>query len=195
MQIRKIISRYGKYADIERASISLWHLIKSQFPGLSFEKDTAGKIILRQNDGTLLPLENLPAILYGKNAEIIVKEDGVYVGQKRILNFIAGSGIDLEIQQGSEPDTIDIVISTTGAGIGDNVYNEVPVGEINGSNTVFYTLYQFIDSSMRVYLNGLRLRQGSSYDYTTSGYDKRIVMNYAPLTGDSLVVDYVKMIE
>lgn len=113
--IRKTLKRYGKYADIEQASVSIWHLIKSQFPGLSFERDKTGKIILRQNDGTLLPLENLPTILYGKNAEIIIKNSGVYVGQKRILNFVAGSGVNIEIQEGSQ-DTIDIVISSGATG-------------------------------------------------------------------------------
>jgi hypothetical protein len=39
-----------------------------------------------------------------------------------------------------------------------------------------------------VYLNGLLLHSGVGNDFTTSG--QSIIMNYAPLPGDTLAVDY-----
>lgn len=73
-------------------------------------------------------------------------------------------------------------------GTGTLVENETPGGSINGSNTSFTTASVFNSGSLRVYLNGQRLTSGSSNDYveTTQGF----TMEYAPITGDVLRVDY-----
>jgi hypothetical protein len=66
--------------------------------------------------------------------------------------------------------------------------NETPGGSINGSNTAFTTASTFASGSLRVYLNGQRLTAGSGNDYVeaTQGF----TMQYAPATGDVLLVDY-----
>jgi hypothetical protein len=68
------------------------------------------------------------------------------------------------------------------------VRNETPGGSINGSNTAFTTAATFATGSLKVYLNGQRLAPGSGIDYVevTQGF----TMQYAPATGDVLLVDY-----
>lgn len=68
------------------------------------------------------------------------------------------------------------------------VRNETPGGSINGSNVNFTTGATFGTGSLKVYLNGQRLAPGSGIDYVevTQGF----TMQYAPATGDVLLVDY-----
>jgi hypothetical protein len=68
------------------------------------------------------------------------------------------------------------------------VRNETPGGSVNGSNTAFTTAATFATGSLKVYLNGQRLAPGSGIDYVevTQGF----TMQYAPATGDVLLVDY-----
>lgn len=68
------------------------------------------------------------------------------------------------------------------------IRNEVPGGSVNGSNTAFTTASQFSTGSLRVYLNGQRLTPGSGVDYIEA--DQGFTMQYAPLSGDVLLVDY-----
>lgn len=68
------------------------------------------------------------------------------------------------------------------------VRNETPGGSVNGSNVNFTTAATFGTGSLKVYLNGQRLAPGSGIDYVevTQGF----TMQYAPATGDVLLVDY-----
>jgi hypothetical protein len=68
------------------------------------------------------------------------------------------------------------------------VRNETPGGLVNGSNTAYTTSSTFATGSLKVYLNGQRLAPGSGIDYVevTQGF----TMQYAPATGDVLLVDY-----
>lgn len=68
------------------------------------------------------------------------------------------------------------------------VDNEIPGGSINSSNVNFTTASVYATGSLQVYLNGQRLISGGSNDYVevSSGF----TMNYAPLTGDVLLVGY-----
>lgn len=68
------------------------------------------------------------------------------------------------------------------------IQNETPGGSVNGTNTAFTTASTFNSGSLRVYLNGQRLTAGSGNDYVevTQGF----TMQYAPATGDVLLVDY-----
>ena len=70
------------------------------------------------------------------------------------------------------------------------VSNEVPGGSINGSNTSFTTASIFRTNSLRVFLNGQRLTAGASNDYQEVAAGTGFTMNYAPATGDVLLVDY-----
>lgn len=87
--------------------------------------------------------------------------------------------------------TLVLATNTGGAGlfVSDNVYDEVPSGTINGVNTVFTTANDFISTTIRVYFNGLRERQGGCYTVTDTN---EITFTSAPKTGDEILVDYIK---
>jgi hypothetical protein len=72
----------------------------------------------------------------------------------------------------------------------DIVVGEVPSGLINSSNTSYTIANTPVTDSVSVYLNGLRQREGSAYDYTISGTS--ITFAKAPRTGSDLLVDYFK---
>ena len=69
----------------------------------------------------------------------------------------------------------------------DQVFNEVPAGLINSSNTIYTTASNFTTGTTRIYLNGLR--QTLTSDYTESALNE-ITFIVAPTTGDTLILDY-----
>lgn len=70
------------------------------------------------------------------------------------------------------------------------VTGETPSGSINGSNTAFTIAGAFTPNSLRVFLNGQRLKSGSGNDYQEGANLTSFTMEYAPATGDVLLVDY-----
>lgn len=69
------------------------------------------------------------------------------------------------------------------------VFNEIPIGLINGINTVFFTANSFFSGSTRVFLNGVRLMLGQNKGYTETDTNV-LTLAVAPEPGDELVVDY-----
>lgn len=71
------------------------------------------------------------------------------------------------------------------------VDNETPSGTIDGVNAAF-TLANNPDpdSSLRLSLNGLRMRSGAGNDYTLSGVTITFETDQIPQTGDVLLADY-----
>ena len=72
------------------------------------------------------------------------------------------------------------------------------LGAINGVNTTFTTPDLFIPSTLAVYYNGQRLKEGPLKDYTLTesggagtGFDT-IIMGIAPKIGDRILTDYLK---
>ena len=88
----------------------------------------------------------------------------------------------LEVLQG-----VSFLGSTGGGGGLVQVWNETPVGAINGTNQNFSTANSFRSATLAVYLNGLRQRPGWDYTVTMSNQFQMIL---APIAGDSLSVDY-----
>lgn len=74
--------------------------------------------------------------------------------------------------------------------VGSGATNETPSGIINGINTVFITAANFTAGKIRVYLNGLKQRAGIGNDYTETGANQ-ITFTNAPITGDTITVDYI----
>lgn len=66
------------------------------------------------------------------------------------------------------------------------VDQEVPTGTIDGSNPTFLILNVPLVGSVKLYLNGLRLKSG--LDYTLSSLT--ITMTTIPYSGDVLLADY-----
>jgi len=89
-----------------------------------------------------------------------------------------------------------VIVTKAGAGSTTStttreIFNEVPSGSINGSNVTFaLSIVPNPSTSLRVYLNGLRMLTGSNNDYVISG-SQSIVFNLpAPETNSNIIVDY-----
>lgn len=81
------------------------------------------------------------------------------------------------------------VDNATTVAVGLFMIGEVPSGAVNGTNAAFTVASAPKTGSLAVYLNGMRLQQGGTNDYTwTSGVT--FTMLQVPQTGDILLVDY-----
>lgn len=69
------------------------------------------------------------------------------------------------------------------------IFDEIPSGIINGSNTIFVTSYNFVPGQVDVFLNGLR--QTLVIDYVTIGINT-ILLNISPNSGELVTVNYIK---
>lgn len=81
-----------------------------------------------------------------------------------------------------------IIISQSATDWGDVVVGEIPSGSINGSNTSFSLSNTFMPNKLWVYLNGLRLAEGD----ISSASGTSLSLASAPISGDILIVDYIK---
>jgi hypothetical protein len=70
------------------------------------------------------------------------------------------------------------------------IWGETPAGAINGTNKNFTTVNTYAAGQLAVYLNGVRQRRPSDYAETSSSAFQLVS---APLTGDVLSVDYMKL--
>lgn len=70
------------------------------------------------------------------------------------------------------------------------VTEETPSGSINGSNTAYTLANTPTSGTLKLYLNGIRLKSGAGNDYTLS--TNTITMTTAPISGDVLLADYMK---
>lgn len=66
------------------------------------------------------------------------------------------------------------------------IYNEVPTGTVNGSNTAFTLANTPASGTLQLYADGMRMK-GGGVDYTLSGAN--ITMIVAPST--AIVADYM----
>lgn len=79
--IPKSRKRFSGITDDEEQSHKLYHLVQENFPGISFEKETAGKLRLDQNDGEPVPLAQIPDAAI-RDASLTFLADGDPVGWK-----------------------------------------------------------------------------------------------------------------
>lgn len=70
-------------------------------------------------------------------------------------------------------------------------YDENITGSRNSINKVFTLSANYVAGTTRVFINGIRLTPGASYDYTESAANQ-ITFTNAPDAGDLIVVDYIK---
>jgi len=84
-----------------------------------------------------------------------------------------------------------VVAWATFAGLtdADFIVGETPTGAIDAINLQYVLANVPTTGTVQVYLDGLRLRDGASHDYQIAS-TSAIVMNYAPETGQNLLVDY-----
>jgi hypothetical protein len=70
-------------------------------------------------------------------------------------------------------------------------YDSTVTGLRNSVNKVFTTSFNFVSTSTKVYVNGLRYTPGLSYDYQETGANQ-ITFTNAPDSGDLLIIEYIK---
>lgn len=102
--------------------------------------------------------------------------------------------IQIEIQDNSQQVNVtaeSIIVQTNAllsAGSSDvYVVGETPNGIINGSNTTFTSLNNFVPLSTEVILNGTIQTYG--IDYYTTGLNT-IILNVSPVVGDYIRINY-----
>lgn len=71
-----------------------------------------------------------------------------------------------------------------------NVYNEIPSGLVNNTNTTFNLVTVPAVASLELFYNGVLLEPGAGNDYTISG--TTITTLFAPVLGDKLRGFYIK---
>ncbi len=100
-----------------------------------------------------------------------------YIINGNIITFITAPIVGDNIQISYIPD-----VST------NYICREVPIGVINGSNTVYTLVHNVLSGTQMVFLRGLL--QQPSIDYIIS--NNIITFTIAPLIGDTLLVTYIK---
>jgi len=85
----------------------------------------------------------------------------------------------------------DLTLKNSGAtDISALVFNEIPSGLINATNTEYTTASSFIPESVVVKSNGMTLKPID--EYVTIG-DNKIQLTFSPQIGELILVDYIKV--
>lgn len=109
---------------------------------------------------------------------------------------VPGSGVEGHIFWRSDVDTLFVHNGTSYQGIGagyNRVYNEVPSGLVNGSNTLFTLANAYVNGTTSVYRDGLLMKAGG-VDYTeTSPSAATITFTTAPSSGSIILVSYSRI--
>ena len=71
------------------------------------------------------------------------------------------------------------------------VDNETPGGVKNGSNVTFTTFYNYKPGTTKLFVNGVRQREGVGFDYLEAGTNQ-LTLSIAPIVSDILLIDYSK---
>jgi len=124
---------------------------------------------------------------------ITAQDEGVNLSTNVTSLDFVGAGVTATNTAGAI--TVTITGSTDGATINNSIfsnstYSQVPTGDVDGINTVYTTSQDFIDGSELLFHNGILMRKGGTYDYTTTG-DDEITFTDAPLTDDFILISYV----
>lgn len=107
-----------------------------------------------------------------------------------------GSAMDLATEVAVSGDAtinasgVVTVSATTVAKFAQYRSQEVPVGDIDGTNAEFELADIPEDGTEEVYVDGLLLRRGADYDYTISGELITFTAGSKPLTGETVFVNY-----
>jgi hypothetical protein len=69
------------------------------------------------------------------------------------------------------------------------LYPETPIGVVDGTNKVFTTTYSYQTERIYLYKNGQQLIAPADFTETD---DKEITLTFAPFTGDTMFVQYIR---
>ena len=123
--ITKERKRYHGILDLRDKSVRNFHLNPNDFPGLSFEKANLGKIRLDQNDGTDVPLAQIPDILTGKDADtvdsfhldqsVLIASSPTFAGLIIDTNTLCVDNVNHKVGIGTTEPTVKLGLSGIGA--------------------------------------------------------------------------------
>jgi len=117
---------------------------------------------------------------------VTIKDEGVNEAEL-LINNSPVDGRFLQYTSASGMQWTDVTVS----GVTESDFRlENESVECNGTETAFTLDVTPISNSLQVYLNGLLQEKGSGKDYTHTGTTVTFVV--APLTGDILLINYVK---
>jgi len=156
---------YGKVMSIENATYDFTKTVS----GFSLKVDTvAGYLEYLAVDSTsLYPLSF-----------------GNYIPRSDVVVTVGEVGSDTKVP--SEKAVRTAIAASNSGGTGLDILGENPIGALNGSNTTFVLQYAPVLNKECIYFNGLRLKPTEDY-FIANEY---ITLNYPPLSGDLLSVDY-----
>lgn len=77
-------------------------------------------------------------------------------------------------------------------GTSNNVAGEVPTGVIDGTNADFTLSFIPAAGSLKVYRNGLKMREGGANDYTLAANVVTFTPDALPEVGSVVEVDYTR---
>lgn len=137
----------------------------------------------------------------GTGSQQAAAGDDSRLSDDRTASGLRTSTTVVSISSATAPTTGQILTATSGTAAtwqddsgfttANFIDNEIPGGVINGVNDTF-TLASTPDAgtNVKLYLNGIYMRQGASEDYIISGLTITFAAGQLPQTGDSLVANY-----
>lgn len=138
-------------------------------------------------------VDNLNHIRYRINAleeEVInpgidIENQGVAVGRATVLNMEEGLQGALDETEGQI--NLRVTLTSVSKTVPSGIYGENLTPQIAASGVHFTVANQFMDSSLRVFYNGVRQ---SPANYTLDGNYLGFTTDFTVFSGDTLVVDY-----
>jgi hypothetical protein len=132
--------------------------------------------------------------LNGENKIFILKSSPIEGSEKVYVNgLLQRSGIDYQIinniiylEYSLENDE-RIICSYSELKVIE-IFNEIPIGVINGINKIFNVQKIPIESTESLYLNGILLRNGEDADYVIN--NNIITLHEAPFPGEKIICNY-----
>lgn len=130
-------------------------------------------------------------------ATVTVLPDDLAARPRKGLGYLPSKALrtnasgDIEAVAGADNDCVKVNGQAGECGGGGSrtfIYGEVPSGLVNGTNNAFSLAVIPGNGTLRVYRNGVRLKE--TLDYTLSGTAITFVVGAIPQTGDVLLADY-----
>jgi hypothetical protein len=88
--------------------------------------------------------------------------------------------------------------NSSGVGIDRFVFGEIPIGAVNGINTIFSTEFEYVSGTLSVYLDGVKKNQTDITELSNQSFQFVVDatnpngMNQAPSCNEIIAVSYVK---
>ncbi|PSR53897.1 hypothetical protein AHMF7605_10395 [Adhaeribacter arboris] len=115
-----------------------------------------------------------------------------------IPDFPIGNGLRFLVRDASSGQESNMEIRLDGLYLNNEsiktsssqVWNETPIGNINGSNALFHSAYPFNPSKFKLYVNGLLQKIVTDYQLFNN---QDIQLTFSPQTGEDLKINYEKL--